>query len=100
MGAHCYVSAATGMQINLTAAIRTTAEHTPLEEAIKASVKTYLASIAFAGTDVSYARINNAILETVGILDIENLQVNGGIANISVPERSVAILGTVVFTYA
>ena len=100
MGAHCYVSAATGMQINLTAAIRTTAEHTSLEEAIKASVKTYLASIAFAGTDVSYARINNAILETVGVLDIENLQANGGIANISVPERSVAILGTVVFTYA
>ena len=100
MGAHCYVSAAAGMQINLTAEVRTTAEHTPLEEAVKISVKTYLASIAFAGTDVSYARINNAILETAGVLDIENLKVNGGIANLSVPERSVAILGTVVLTYA
>ena len=60
--------------------IRTTAEHTPLEEAIKASVKTYLASIAFAGTDVSDQELTMRFWETVGILDIENLQVNGGIA--------------------
>lgn len=99
MGAHCYVSAAAAMQINLTAEITKGAEQ-ELEADIKKSVSEYLASIAFSGSDVSYARINNAILETAGVLDVENLQMNGGIANLSVPERSVAVLGTVVFNYA
>ena len=62
MGAHCYVSSATGQVINLTG--------------------------------------NNAILETAGVLDVENLTVNGGTANVAVAERSVAVLGTAVFTYA
>lgn len=100
MGAHCYVSAADPMEINLTAKVITSAEQKELETEIKKSVRGYLAGIAFAGSDVSYARINNAILETAGVLDIENLQVNGGIANLPIPERSVAILGEVVFTYA
>lgn len=101
MGAHCYVSAATGMQINLTAAIRTTAEHTPLEEANQSLCENIiLQALHLPGQMYPMQELTMRILETVGILDIENLQVNGGIANISVPERSVAILGTVVFTYA
>ena len=44
--------------------------------------------------------MGNAIRDTEGVLDYENLTVNEGITNIGVPERHVAVLGTVVFTYA
>ena len=99
MGAHCYVEAAEGLEINIAGKLTISGESEPVEEAVKISVKNYLASIAFAKYDVSYAQINNAILETEGVLDIEGLQINSGLSNIAVPERNVAILGTAVFTY-
>ncbi len=100
MGAHCYVSSAAGQAINLTGKLLINGEQTAVETAVKASVSAYLAGIAYSGYSVSYAQINNAILETTGVLDVENLTVNGGTANIAVAERSVAILGTAVFSYA
>lgn len=100
MGAHCYVSSAAGQTINLTGKLIINGNQTVVEAAAKAAVKKYLASIAYSGYSVSYAQINSAILETAGVLDVENLTVNGGTANIAVAERSVAVLGTAVFTYA
>ncbi len=100
MGAHCYVSSAAGQTINLTGKLIINGNQTAVEAAAKAAVKRYLVSIAYSGYSVSYAQINSAILETAGVLDVENLTVNGGTANIAVAERSVAVLGTAVFTYA
>lgn len=99
MGAHCYVSSATGQVINLTGKLIINGDQVAVETAVKAAVKAYLAGIAYSGYSVSYAKINNAILETAGVLDVENLTVNGGTANVAVAERSVAVLGTAVFTY-
>ena len=45
-----------------------------------------------------YAQISNAIIDSEGVIDIEELKVNNGTANISIAERHVAVLGTVVFT--
>lgn len=100
MGAHCYVSSATGLEINLTGKLIINAQQADVEAAVKQSVKSYLASIAYSGYNISYAQINNAVLETAGVLDVENLKINDGIANIEVPDRSVGILGTAVFDYA
>lgn len=100
MGAHCYVSAATGLDINITAKLTVNGDHATIEQAIKDSIETYLASIAFTDANVSYAQVGNYILDVEGVLDYEQLTVNSGTGNISVPERSVAILGTAVFTYA
>lgn len=100
MGAHCYVSSAAGQTINLTGKLIINGNQTAVEATAKAAVKRYLVSIAYSGYSVSYAQINSAILETAGVLDVENLTVNGGMANIAVAERSVAVLGTAVFTYA
>lgn len=100
MGAHCYVSSATGQEINLTGKLIINGDQALVETAVKASVSAYLAGLAYSGYSVSYAQINNAILETAGVLDVENLTANGGTANITVAERSVAILGTAVFSYA
>lgn len=100
MGAHCYVSSAAALSINISGKLIINGEQETIEPEVKSAVKAYLASIAYSGYNVSYAQINNAVLETAGVLDVENLKVNGGIVNIAVPERSVAILGTAVFEYA
>lgn len=100
MGAHCYVSSATGQTISLNGKLIINGDQAAVETAVKTAVKKYLASIAYSGYSVSYAQVNSAILETAGVLDVENLKINGGTANIAVAERSVAVLGTAVFTYA
>lgn len=100
MGAHCYISAAEALNIDVTAKLRISGTQSETESDVKDAIKKYLASIAFTGENVSYAQIGNAILDTAGVLDYESLTVNSGTANISVPDRNVAILGTVVFTYA
>lgn len=98
IGAHCYVSSATASKINVTGKLSYTGAKDTVVAAAEESIKTYLATIAFAGKNVSYAQISNAIVETEGVLDVENLKINDGTANISVAERYVATLGTVVFT--
>lgn len=100
IGAHCYVSAAEALNIDVTAKLRISGTQSETESAVEDAIKKYLASIAFTGENVSYAQIGNAILDTAGVIDYESLTVNSGAVNISVPDRSVAILGTVVFTYA
>ncbi len=100
IGAHCYVSSAAGLWVDVTGKITMTATQAELERAIKKSIERYLASIAYSGRNVSYAQISNAIIETEGVIDIEGLMINEGTANIAVPERSVAVLGVVTFTYA
>lgn len=98
IGARCYVSSATGTAINITGKLSYTGNKDVVQENVKENIKTHLASIAFTGKSVSYMQIANAIMETEGVLDVENLKVNNGTANISIAERYVAILGTVVFT--
>lgn len=101
IGAKCYVSSASGTKINIAGKItlQTAAASTSVEAAIKASVEEYLAEIAFTGSAVSYAHIASRITSTDGVIDVENLTINDGTANVSVEERCVAILGTAVFTY-
>lgn len=101
IGAKCYVSSATGIDINVSGDItlQSGADSTTIEEAIKSSIGEYLAEIAFTGSAVSYAHIASRITQVSGVVDIENLKINDGTANISIEERCVAILGTVVFNY-
>lgn len=99
IGASCFVSAATGLDINISAKISTSADHGTVEKNIKTQVAEYLASIAFTGANVSYAQIGNAILDVPEVIDYENLTLNDAINNIPVPERNVAIVGTVTLSY-
>lgn len=100
IGAYCQVSSAEGLAINLSFSL------TPLygfevetvEENIKAAVAAYLARAAFKDDYISVARIGDAIIDTEGVRDYENLRVNGGTANIPVADRQVAVLGSVVIS--
>ena len=55
----------------------------------------YLKSIAFKTNYISYAKIGSIILETEGVIDYSNLKVNGGMANISIGNEEVAIMGVI-----
>lgn len=53
----------------------------------------YLRKIAFKTDVVSYAKIGALIIDTEGVLDYQNLLVNGSMANIAIPEKSIPIIG-------
>ena len=77
-----------------------TAEEETITAGIQAAVTAYLAEIVFQQDYVSFARITDRILDVEGVLDLENLTVNGGTGNVAVGERECAVLGEVTLSYA
>lgn len=55
----------------------------------------YLKDIAFELSYVSIARIGNLLLNTPGVLDYENLKINGSTSNIGLEDEEIPVLGTV-----
>jgi uncharacterized phage protein gp47/JayE len=66
--------------------------------AIEDGLREYLKGLAFKDPIVRYTRIGNVILDVVNVedFDAETMTVNGGTANITIPDGSVAVLGAVV----
>lgn len=62
---------------------------TPLENKITA----YLKDLSYASDYVSYAQIGREILSVPGILDYQNLLLNGGTENIQLKAESVPVVG-------
>lgn len=100
IGACCTVTSASGLAINAacTVTLVNGYDSTTALANVTAAIKAYLKSIAFSGAYVSYAKIANAVNDAEGVLDYSGLMVNGGTANITVPDKSVAIVGTVSIT--
>lgn len=65
------------------------------KENISKNISEYLKSIAFKTDYVSYAQIGSIILETEGVLDYSDLQVNGRTANIPIQDEEVAVMGVI-----
>lgn len=97
IGAFCTVTSATGLSINVSCVVTLAGGYdaeTVLSN-VTAAVREYLAGIAFNNSYVSYAKIANVVNDAEGVLDYTDLKVNGGASNIEVPDKSVAIVGTV-----
>ena len=96
------MEAAAKKEISISATVSklNTAEEETITAGIKAAVTAYLAEIVFQQDYVSFARITDRILDVEGVLDLENLQVNGGTGNVAVGERECAVLGEVTLSYA
>ncbi|MBX8942579.1 baseplate J/gp47 family protein [Lysinibacillus sp. K60] len=62
---------------------------------IKANITTFLKEIAFKTSFVSYAKIGALIIDSEGILDYQDLLINGLTTNVVIPEDSVAVMGGV-----
>jgi uncharacterized phage protein gp47/JayE len=63
-----------------------------------AAMTDYLKSLAFVDPIVRYSKIASILLDTPSVLDYSNLTVNGGTANVTIADGSVAVGGTVTFS--
>lgn len=98
IGARVSVEIAASVTINVSATLVLANGYTlgGVQTSVGNSIAAYLKDIAYTDdNDPRYAKIANAILDTVGIVDYSNLTVNGGTSNIAVAEQDVAVLGTV-----
>lgn len=98
IGATVTVAAATAVNINVTATMTLTGSRTlaQVKTAFEAALNTYLQGLAFADDPkVRYVKIGALLLDTTGVSDYSNLQVNGGTANIEISSVQVAVKGTV-----
>lgn len=102
IGAKCYVTAATKIDINIAGKVtlQSGAVSAAVEVAIKTAVKDYLAEIAFTGVAASYVQVASRASGVPGVADVENFKVNDDTVNVSISDRCVAVLGTVTMTYA
>ncbi|PYI52552.1 baseplate J/gp47 family protein [Paenibacillus flagellatus] len=98
IGAKVVVESASPVLINVSATLTFVEGYNQesVEAAVRQNIETYLRSLAFAeDNDVRYARIAQAVLDTTGVQDYANLQVNGGPGNVTVGVQEVAVLGAV-----
>lgn len=64
-------------------------------ENIKKNITAYLAEVAFKKSYVSFAKVAHAILESEGLVDFDDLRINGTYDNIDLADEEVAVLGQV-----
>lgn len=98
IGATVTVVSATEVTINISVALSIDTINYTQEEvltAIETNITSYIKSIAFNQSYVSYAKIGSAILDTEGVTDYSNLLINSGTSNITIANTEVAVLGGV-----
>lgn len=62
---------------------------------IKKNITKHLKEIAFKTSFVSYAKIGALIIDSEGVLDYQDLLINGSTANVVIPEDGVPVMGGV-----
>ncbi|CEP67895.1 Baseplate assembly protein J-like, predicted [Moorella glycerini] len=101
VGARVTVEPATAVLINVSATLTIAAGYNAdsVKSAVRDNIAAYIKSLAFTSdNDVRYVRIGQAILDTPGVTDYQNLLVNGGTANVTVGDQEVAVVGSVNLT--
>lgn len=97
IGASVTVVSAAQLTINVSAVL-TKDSGLDVQDEVKNSLKEYLSEYALEKEYVSYARIGSLILSIEGVEDYSELKVNNGTANITIPDGSVPVLGSVVLS--
>lgn len=94
------VLAPTALPISIDAniTIETDAVFADVEVAFEQALQDYLAALAFSGDVIRYAQLFNLLIDQPGMVDVENLLVNGGTANITPGTKEIATLGMVALT--
>ena len=96
VGAYCTVTAATALDIDIETTLDYESDETVIRTEFEEKVTEYLASIAFNSNYVSIAKIGDILLDIDGVNDYLDLEINGSTSRVQIPEKSVAILGTVI----
>lgn len=97
VGATVTVVGATEVPINISGTYTLASGYTLAQARtqIASAVAAYLKTLAFTDPIVRYTQIANAVLSTDAVVDYSGLTVNGGTANITIADGSVAVIGSV-----
>ena len=95
VGADVYVNPAEEVGIILSLKLLTSDPQKDYTEQINTALQGWLADQAFQTTYISYARVGDMILSVEGVIDYEDLKVNGGTVNIQIADTQVAVSGGV-----
>lgn len=98
IGAYCSVISAAPKNINVASTLLLEDGYTldQVKPWVDEAMKKYLKEIAFLKNSVSYAILASKILSVEGISDWTSFTINGGTQNISVGEKEVAVLESVI----
>ncbi|KOF56819.1 hypothetical protein AGR56_09155 [Clostridium sp. DMHC 10] len=99
IGATVTVTSAVEKNIDITAKIVLSNSYTlqQVQDSFNTAVNEYLKSIAFSDTYtyVSYAKIGDLLLNTLGALDYNNLTLNAVAVNVTLQSEEIPVVGTV-----
>ncbi|ACL22807.1 Baseplate J family protein [Desulfitobacterium hafniense DCB-2] len=100
IGAAVTVESASALMINVeaTITIESTTTKSAVKEAFANSLNAYLQSIAFEKYELIYNRLAFMLLDIEGVIDYEDLTVNGGTSNITIAANEVPVAGMVVIS--
>lgn len=84
------------LSINATLTLQGDLAVSDVQEAVIQSISAYFLSESDGGV-IRYTRVGEAILDVPGVIDYENLLVNGATSNVTLSEEQVAIVGEVSF---
>ena len=94
VGAICEVLSAGVKRINISGRVEpdNTINKENMLENIKTAIESYIRTINFRKTEISYARLLNIALGSEGVSDITDFKLNGGYANILCDETEIFAL--------
>ena len=95
VGADVYVEPAEELSIDLSLKLTVKDQTKDYAKIIKDTLAEWLANQAFVAQYISYAKLGDMILGVDGVLDYEELTVNGKKSNIDITETQVAVAGGV-----
>lgn len=97
IGANVSVVSATSLPINVSAKLSLSSGYTVagIQSKVEDAIDSYLKSIVFDQSYVSYGKVGSIILDIPGVTDYSNLTINGGTANVSIDAEQVSVKGTV-----
>jgi len=89
------VIAAIGVPINISATLSLVDGYTEsiVKQYIKENMTEYLKEIAFKVSYVSYAKTGSEVIDSNGVLDYQDLLINGSTANVDIPDDGVPVMG-------
>lgn len=96
IGATVTVKSATSKNINIsgTAKISKNVDFEEVKNEFKKRIKERFKKIGFKQEYVSYAQIGNILLNIQGVVDYDNLKLNGGVLNVQLQEEEIPTLAS------
>lgn len=98
IGAHCTIVSAKekNISVEVKVSIESNKELSELKNEIIDNIEKYFREVSFKSDFISYAKIGASILYTPGILDYEDLKVNGSLDNIYLGDEEAPVLKDVI----